>query len=213
MSATMRVEDFLENAKLFKSPPRLIHVPTRQFPVQIHFSKVTPENYVLAAYKKAVQIHRKLPPGGILIFLTGQQEVRTLVNKLKLSFPKRSNEFAKTKSASEKDNFSKKRRKGRNQKSPQLKTFDLDKIKALPLKSGEHDEEEECLSEDSDEFGIGEGDNELSTEWDVENFNENDEPLHVLPLYSMLSSIEQQKVLIMNVFLFLVCIIIGKCKQ
>lgn len=75
MSATMRVEDFVENAILFRSPPRLIHVPTRQFPVQVHFSKFTPENYLVAAYKKVVQIHRKLPPGGILIFLTGQQEV------------------------------------------------------------------------------------------------------------------------------------------
>lgn len=75
MSATMRVEDFVDNSLLFSTKPRLIHVPTRQFPVQTHFSKVTPQNYILAAYKKVVQIHKKLPPGGILIFVTGQQEV------------------------------------------------------------------------------------------------------------------------------------------
>jgi len=33
------------------------------------------------------KIHRTLPPGGILVFLTGRQEINTLVKKLNSIFP------------------------------------------------------------------------------------------------------------------------------
>ena len=35
------------------------------------------------------QIHRRLPPGGILVFLTGQREVDHLCAKLRSAFTKR----------------------------------------------------------------------------------------------------------------------------
>lgn len=42
MSATLRVEDFTKNHKLFPSgPPAVVTVPGRTFPVTIHHSKVT----------------------------------------------------------------------------------------------------------------------------------------------------------------------------
>lgn len=42
MSATLRVEDFTENDKLFPTgPPAVVRVPGRTFPVTIHHSKVT----------------------------------------------------------------------------------------------------------------------------------------------------------------------------
>jgi ATP-dependent RNA helicase DHX37/DHR1 len=45
MSATLRVTDFTENARLFRSgPPPVINVESRQFPVTIHFNKVIPFN-------------------------------------------------------------------------------------------------------------------------------------------------------------------------
>ncbi|CAL8127028.1 unnamed protein product [Orchesella dallaii] len=189
MSATMRVEDFQENSKLFKAPPTMIHVPTRQFPVQMHFNKVTPENYIVAAYKKAVQIHRKLPPGGILIFLTGQQEVRTVVSKLRKAFPRKDGGNYGTKSKSNENAFTKRKKKqSKGNQNIALRTFDLDKIKALPLKSGE-ESEEECGSENSED----ELDDDFDSEWAVDNEAGGD-PLHVLPLYSMLPSNEQQKV-------------------
>lgn len=75
MSATLRVDDFVQNQQLFKLPPPLIEVKARQFPVTVHFNKKTPENYIDAAYDKVCKIHKKLPPGGILVFLTGQQEI------------------------------------------------------------------------------------------------------------------------------------------
>ncbi|KAF3793817.1 ATP-dependent RNA helicase [Nymphaea thermarum] len=84
MSATLKVEDFASNKKLFEVPPPVIEVPTRQFPVTIHFSRKTElVDYVGQAYKKVLQMHRKLPPGGILVFLTGQREVEYFCNKLR----------------------------------------------------------------------------------------------------------------------------------
>jgi ATP-dependent RNA helicase DHX37/DHR1 len=114
MSATLRVEDFTENQRLFKDIPPSIKVDSRQFPVSVHFNKNTYEDYLSEAFKKVnksisnfflnhinricnyfllfsisktCKIHRKLPEGGILIFVTGQQEVHVLSNKLKKMFP------------------------------------------------------------------------------------------------------------------------------
>ncbi|XP_058073969.1 ATP-dependent RNA helicase DEAH13 isoform X2 [Magnolia sinica] len=83
MSATLRVEDFVSDRRLFHEPPPVIEVPTRQFPVTIHFSKRTEiVDYSGQAYKKVMLIHKKLPPGGILVFVTGQREVEYLCRKL-----------------------------------------------------------------------------------------------------------------------------------
>ncbi|XP_037935392.1 probable ATP-dependent RNA helicase kurz [Teleopsis dalmanni] len=87
MSATLRVEDFTNNTRLFSNPPPLLKVEARQFPVTVHFQKITPPNYVDEAFRKTCKIHSKLPEGGILIFLTGQQEVNQLVRKLRHAFP------------------------------------------------------------------------------------------------------------------------------
>lgn len=43
MSATLRVEDFLDNRRLFKIQPPLIKVESRQHPVTIHHNRVTSE--------------------------------------------------------------------------------------------------------------------------------------------------------------------------
>ncbi|CAI9093785.1 OLC1v1029361C1 [Oldenlandia corymbosa var. corymbosa] len=84
MSATLRVEDFISGKRIFQSPPPVIEVPTRQYPVTVHFSKRTDVvDYVGQAYKKVLSIHKKLPPGGILVFLTGQREVEYLCRKLR----------------------------------------------------------------------------------------------------------------------------------
>eukprot|EP00955_Chlamydomonas_euryale_P000638 7214-Chlamydomonas_euryale.AAC.1 len=41
MSATLRTSDFTGNAKLFAVPPPVVHVPARQYPVTVHFSRRT----------------------------------------------------------------------------------------------------------------------------------------------------------------------------
>lgn len=91
MSATMRVQDFT-SGKLFHTPPPVIEVPTRQFPVTAYFSKKTEKtDYIGEAYKKVLAIHKRLPSGGILVFVTGQREVEDLCRKLR----KASKEFIK----------------------------------------------------------------------------------------------------------------------
>jgi ATP-dependent RNA helicase DHX37/DHR1 len=85
MSATLRIEDFTENDKLFPTTkPAVIRVPGRTHPVTIHHSKVTElDDYERLAYKKVLKIHQKLPKGGILLFLTGKQEIIRTVKKLR----------------------------------------------------------------------------------------------------------------------------------
>ncbi|KAL8210619.1 hypothetical protein R6Q57_005056 [Mikania cordata] len=95
MSATLRVDEFVSGDKIFSKPPPVIQVPTRQYPVTIHFSKRTDiVDYIGQAYKKILSIHKRLPPGGILVFVTGQREVEYLCRKLR----KASVEFTKRKS-------------------------------------------------------------------------------------------------------------------
>ncbi|EOX95170.1 RNA helicase family protein, putative [Theobroma cacao] len=83
MSATLRVEDFISGRRLFHVPPPVIEVPTRQYPVTVHFSKRTElVDYIGQAFKKVMSIHKRLPQGGILVFVTGQREVEYLCRKL-----------------------------------------------------------------------------------------------------------------------------------
>lgn len=91
MSATLRVSDFTENRFLFPIPPPVVNVEARTYPVKTHFAKRTELNdYVGEAVKKVSQIHRKLPPGGVLVFLTGQSEIEAVCAKLRARFdPKR----------------------------------------------------------------------------------------------------------------------------
>lgn len=87
MSATLRVEDFICNTKLFKTPPLVIKIESRQFPVTTYFNKYTKPNYLKEAFKKVCKIHATHPPGGILVFVTGRKEVEHLCNLLKNKYP------------------------------------------------------------------------------------------------------------------------------
>lgn len=175
MSATLRVADFTENKTLFAKPPPVINVNARQFPVSIHFNRRTPDDYVGEAIKKVSKIHRQLPPGGILVFLTGQNEITHACKVLRNKFPSHTN-VAKEKKAIE-------------MKADKGDVEDEDVV------LGENDEiEEEDFDLDSDDdeddedFKSGFNDEELEEMEDI------DTPLHVLPLYSMLSTEAQMRV-------------------
>lgn len=89
MSATLRIDDFL-TPRLFPITPPIIKVEARQFPVTPHFSRRTElDNYVKEAYRKVLQIHRKLPEGGILVFLTGKREIMHFTRRLNKHFDSR----------------------------------------------------------------------------------------------------------------------------
>jgi pre-mRNA-splicing factor ATP-dependent RNA helicase DHX38/PRP16 len=70
-SATLNAEKF---SNFFGSVP-VFSIPGRTFPVQILYSKTPCEDYVEAAVKQAMSIHITCPPGDILIFMTGQDEI------------------------------------------------------------------------------------------------------------------------------------------
>jgi len=83
MSATLRICDFTANTKLFNKPPPVINVDAKLYPVSIHFDQFTHSDYVETAGLKVRNIHRDLPPGSILVFVTGRSEVHRLCHLLK----------------------------------------------------------------------------------------------------------------------------------
>eukprot|EP00934_Nitzschia_sp_Nitz4_P008609 Nitzschia sp. Nitz4//scaffold39_size137210//9590//15393//NITZ4_003183-RA/size137210-snap-gene-0.131-mRNA-1//1//CDS//3329550335//8599//frame0 len=178
MSATLRVEDFTKNERLFKdSIPAVVNVPGRTHPVTIHHSKVTEiDDYESAAFKKICRIHRKLPQGGILVFLTGKGEIIRMVNRL---------------------------RKALNPKTtrtqPCTSSSDVSEGVGLTTLSGPREMDDEELDAEGsiiDDFDDIDDD-------PVERRSQNEEPSDddnipqealVLPLYSLLSADEQAKV-------------------
>ncbi|WAQ92098.1 hypothetical protein PtA15_16A3 [Puccinia triticina] len=99
MSATLRVSDFTLNKSLFPKPPPVMEIVALQFPVAVHFMRRTPIDYVTEAFTKTAKIHTRLPPGGILIFLTGQLKITKLCRKLEQKFGKKTVEERKARKA------------------------------------------------------------------------------------------------------------------
>ena len=86
MSATLRISDFAENHTLFDIPPPIIEIPARQHSVTVHFNRKTHPDYIDQAIRKTIKIHSRLPPGGILVFLTGQNEITGVCKRLEMRF-------------------------------------------------------------------------------------------------------------------------------
>ncbi|KAM4810129.1 putative ATP-dependent RNA helicase DHX37 [Rhinophrynus dorsalis] len=191
MSATLRIEDFTENKRLFPLAPPVIKVDARQFPVTVHFNKRTPlDDYAGECYRKVCKIHRMLPPGGILVFLTGQAEVHSLCRRLRKTFP------CSNRNEQEEDDDSqeavKKFKKSKPKKNVNLPKIDLAGYSALPLDEGDEDREAAGDEEDADgsdlDLDLGDG----VTEGDEKS--DSSLPLYVLPLYSLLAPEKQAKV-------------------
>jgi len=170
MSATLRISDFTQNPSLFRhGPPPLVQAEGRQYPVTIHFSRRTRRDYVDEAFQKVSRGHRKLPPGGMLVFLTGQNEIKQLSKRLKQAFkPTQRGEAVQAKvqiTANE---------------AP-LEAEDLEIGPETSAPGGEDDSDVDDAEEDEG-FDLGEEAMDSSTK------------VHVLPLYSQLPTKEQLKV-------------------
>jgi len=72
-SATLDADKFSE---YFNSCP-IFTIPGRTFPVEILYSREPESDYLDAALQTVMQIHIAEPPGDILLFLTGQEEIDT----------------------------------------------------------------------------------------------------------------------------------------
>jgi pre-mRNA-splicing factor ATP-dependent RNA helicase DHX38/PRP16 len=70
-SATLNADRF---SSFFGGVP-IFRIPGRTFHVEKYYSKVPIEDYVEAAVKQALTIHLSNPPGDILIFMTGQEDI------------------------------------------------------------------------------------------------------------------------------------------
>ena len=73
-SATLDAERFSD---FFGSVP-VFNIPGRTFPVETLYAKTPVEDYVEGAVKQALAIHLAYPPGDILVFMTGQEEIEAV---------------------------------------------------------------------------------------------------------------------------------------
>lgn len=183
MSATLRVGDFTQNTTLFPTPPPLIQIGARQHPVAIHFNRRTVQDYVTEAIKKASKIHARLPHGGILIFVTGQQEVMTVCRKLQ----QRYGADALARKAAQRMPT---RTQALSARDVALEAEDVELgTDALPAVDEPEDVEADPDALDTDdEDDDEEADDELGT------LEPSSTPMHILPLYSLLPNEEQQRV-------------------
>ncbi|KAK9243577.1 P-loop containing nucleoside triphosphate hydrolase protein [Lipomyces tetrasporus] len=178
MSATLRVSDFVENGTLFDVSPPVLNVESRQYPVSNHFSRRTSAKYLDEAFTKISKIHQRLPPGGILVFLTGQNEITHLCRRLRQAFPK----------------------KGRYQNKT-MNDESVDVSLRLSAQEAGVEAEDVDLGDDVIEVSFDDNvsDDELLPGEVEEGFEEqtdkiNSGPLHVLPLYSLLPTAQQLKI-------------------
>ena len=174
MSATLRITDFLQNPNLFRSgTPPLIQAEGRQYPVTIHFARRTQRDYLEEAFEKVCKGHRKLPPGGILVFLTGQNEITALAKRLsKVLENSQGHQYTDYKvriSASE----------------VPLESEDLE----LGNNAAGFDHVEDNVGSDEDFFGT-----EDDHDFEVEDPTPATSKVHILPLYSQLQTKDQLRV-------------------
>ncbi|KAI9697999.1 MAG: putative ATP-dependent RNA helicase DHR1 [Candelina mexicana] len=174
MSATLRISDFTKNNKLFRNgPPPLLKTEGRQYPVTVHFARRTHRDYVEEAYYKVRKGHRKLPPGGMLVFLTGQSEISALSKRLEQV-------FAST--------------QGSHHKRPPMRVSGNEiSMETEDLEIGDVDDlgtYEDVDEVDGSELDDEEDDRDLAIDDDTEG----PPAIHVLPLYSQLPTDQQLRV-------------------
>ena len=173
MSASLRSSDFLENPNLFRTRvPPLLQVEGRQFLVTVHFARTTQRDYLDEAFQKVSRGHRKLPPGGMLIFLTGQNEITGLTKRLTDVFDSSSVHHSYNQKVTV------------TAKEAPLEVEDVDFGNDFMNLDEQQSENEGSAGEDTDD------------EFDIEDTSMDtaSSKIHVLPLYSQLQTKEQLRV-------------------
>jgi len=75
MSATLDAQKFQRYFGSEGKPAPLLKVPGRTHPVEVFYTEEPLEDYVEAAIRTVMSIHRTEEPGDILVFLTGEEEI------------------------------------------------------------------------------------------------------------------------------------------
>lgn len=78
MSATLEADKF--RAYFVDAP--LLRVPGRLHPVEVFYTQAPEPDYVEAAIRTVVNIHAAEPPGDVLLFLTGEEEIEDACRKI-----------------------------------------------------------------------------------------------------------------------------------
>ena len=68
LKLSFRFSDFFGGVPVF-------HIPGRTFKVEAFYARSACEDYVEAAVKQVLTIHLSHPPGDILVFMTGQEDI------------------------------------------------------------------------------------------------------------------------------------------
>nr|VWP00971.1 Tea4 [Ganoderma boninense] len=80
MSATLEAEKFSK----FFGGVKIAYIKGRQHPVMIYQTTSSQPDYVDAALRTFFQIHTDQPPGDVLIFLPGQEDIESLEQSIKI---------------------------------------------------------------------------------------------------------------------------------
>lgn len=192
MSATLNIEDFLHE-KLFAASwrPPIVEAEGRQHRVTTHFALKSRGDYVEEVVEKVRRAHRKLPRGGILVFLTGQNEIRQVAHRLRVLLDRRSEsdsrmnlqraEIAASEAPLEAEDLD----LGDFKNIEQQDDFDLD---ILTPSEDEAEGKEFDISDDEEQ------DEETPGKSNAMSSKEPYTSVHILPLYSQLPTAEQLKV-------------------
>ncbi|KAH0846284.1 putative ATP-dependent RNA helicase DHR1 [Fonsecaea pedrosoi] len=195
MSATLNIGDFLHE-KLFSAAlrPPIVEAEGRQHRVTTHFALRSRADYVEEVIEKVRRAHRKLPRGGILVFLTGQNEIKQVGTRLNALLAQRNGsrtttstprvEIAATEAPLEVEDF----------EFGPVKVQDAEddfEMEILTHSEDEAEEKEFEISEDEDDAG------DETTLSQARGHSSSKDPytsVHILPLYSQLPTAEQLKV-------------------
>ncbi|VDN04334.1 unnamed protein product [Thelazia callipaeda] len=198
MSATLCLDDFKHKRLFPVSVPPVLNIDTRQYPVNIHFEKRTPENYLTAAFHKICKIHEQKGPGTILVFLSGRLEVKTLLKWLVQRYEIRLYYIIMNLSF---EVICRKPKRTRRKEVVSSQKSQRESGSKFPQKlTKAEDTEDEELNDDR----FADADNLDCIDSDFEDNNMNrikdfcarnpSSPLFCLPLYSLLSSKKQQRI-------------------
>ncbi|KAI0245943.1 P-loop containing nucleoside triphosphate hydrolase protein [Lactifluus subvellereus] len=84
MSATLDALKFQKYFTIGGEPAPLFKVPGRTHPVEIFYTQEPEPDYVEAAIRTVLMIHRAEEPGDVLLFLTGEEEIEDACRKIKI---------------------------------------------------------------------------------------------------------------------------------
>ncbi|KAI0246027.1 P-loop containing nucleoside triphosphate hydrolase protein [Lactifluus subvellereus] len=84
MSATLDALKFQKYFTIGGEPPPLFKFPGRTHPIEIFYTQEPEPDYVEAAIRTVLMIHRAEEPGDVLLFLTGEEEIEDACRKIKI---------------------------------------------------------------------------------------------------------------------------------